>query len=175
MAGSEWTARSGTRCTSWSRQEGVVALALQYKGYSSFSPVYSVERKWAKRTEQVQTPLFPGYVFCQFDAHRRLPILTTAGVEFVASVGNARAVVATGGAVRPWPFLKAGQHIRVETGPLSGIEGKLLQVKGETRLIVSITLLQRSVAVELHPVELHPDVATPLFHSNYFDGRILCD
>jgi transcription antitermination factor NusG len=165
-----------------SRHERVVELALQGKGYPAFSPAYSVSRKRANRNERVQAPLFPGYVFCQFDVHRRLPILTTSGVVFVVSVGNApepvhaseiaslRAVVAAGGSVQPWPFLKAGQHIRVEAGPLSGAEGKLLQVKGETRLIVSITLLQRSVAVELHP-----DVVAPVFRSNHSDGRILCD
>jgi transcription antitermination factor NusG len=165
-----------------SRHERVVEVALQCKGYSAFSPAYSVSRKRAKRTEQVQAPLFPGYVFCQFDAHRRLPILTTSGVVSVVSVGNApepvqapeiaslRAVVAAGGAVRPWPFLKAGQHVRVEAGPLSGAEGKLLQVKGETRLIVSLTLLQRSVAVEVHP-----DVVAPVFRSKHSDGKILCD
>jgi transcription antitermination factor NusG len=165
-----------------SRHERVVELALQCKGYSAFSPAYSVARKRANRTEQVPTPLFPGYVFCQFDVQRRLPILTTAGVVFVVSVGTApepvhapeiaslRAVVAAGGSLRPWPFLKAGQHIRVEAGPLSGVEGKLLQVKGETCLIVSITLLQRSVAVELHP-----DVVAPLFRSNHSDGRVLCE
>jgi transcription antitermination factor NusG len=165
-----------------SRHERVVEVALQGKGYPAFSPAYSVSRKRAHRTEQVQTPLFPGYVFCQFDIHRRLPILTTSGVVFVVSVGNApeplqvaeiaslRTVLAVGGSVRPWPFLKAGQHVRVQAGPLSGAEGKLLHVKGETRLIVSITLLQRSVAVELHQ-----DFVAPVFRSNNSEGRSLCD
>lgn len=153
-----------------SRHEKVVEGALQGKGYSAFSPAYRVRRKHSDRTVDVDVPLFPGYVFCQFDVARRLPILTTPGVVFVVSTGDTpqaveaheiaslQTIVASGRAVQPWPFLKEGQRVRVQAGPLSGALGTLVRIKNDTRLIVSVTLLQRSVAVEIDQ-----DSAVPVF------------
>jgi transcription antitermination factor NusG len=58
--------------------------------------------------------------------------------------------------VKPWPFLQQGQKIRIEAGPLSGTEGTLLRIKNELRLVVSVTLLQRSLAVELDQELVRP-------------------
>ncbi len=151
-----------------SRHERTVELSLQGKGYQAFSPAYAACSKRAGRAGAGRSPLFPGYVFCQFDASRRLPILTTSGVVFVVGKGNTpepilepeiaslQKAAASGGALRPWPYLKEGQRVRVESGPLAGAEGKLLAVKGAARLIVSITLLQRSLAVELSQETVSP-------------------
>jgi transcription antitermination factor NusG len=153
-----------------SRHEKVVEDVLRGKGYSAFSPGYRVRRKYSDRTVDVEVPLFPGYVFCQFDAARRLPILTTPGVTFVVSTAGApqaieaheiaslQTIVASGRPVQPWPFLKEGQQVRVQAGPLSGALGTLVRVKNDARLIVSVTLLQRSVAVEIDQ-----DSAAPVF------------
>jgi transcription antitermination factor NusG len=112
--------------------------------------------------KEVEAPLFKGYTFCRFDASQRLPILTTPGV--VSIVGNTcsgpiavderelasvRNMVSSGAVVGPWPFLREGQFVSVERGPLSGVEGIIISFKGQYRLIVSVSLLQRSVAVEI--------------------------
>ena len=60
-----------------------------------------------------------------------------------------QALVASGVPNQPWPFLALGDRVRIETGPLRGLEGILIKFRGENRLLLSVTLLQRSVAVEI--------------------------
>jgi len=156
-----------------SQHEKSVACTLEGKGYEQFVPLYSVNRSWSDRLKQLTLPLFPGYVFCRFDVNYRLPILVTPGVLRVIGVGKVplpvndseieaiRSIVKSGLQAEPWPFLKVGQRVRIERGSLEGVEGILLAVKKPYRLIVSVTLLQRSVAVELDQ-----DWATPLAPSS---------
>lgn len=151
-----------------SRHEKTVETFLNGKGYPIFSPFYRTKRKRSDRTVEIDVPLFPGYVFCQFDPVRRLPILTTPGVVTIVGAGNipepvedheidsVRRLVTFGQSVQPWPFLRAGQKIRIQAGPLSGVEGVLVQVKKKQRLIASISLLQRSIAVEVDQDEVVP-------------------
>src|SRR5437773_6033882 len=144
-----------------SRHENTVATILGSKGYEWFVPLYKSRRSWSDRIKEIQLSLFPGYVFCRFDLQHRLPILTTPGVASVVGIGKRpspiddaeiaaiQAAVRSGLASRPWPFLQIGQRARVGYGPLCGLEGILLYVKGHSRLALSLTLLQRSVAVEV--------------------------
>jgi transcription antitermination factor NusG len=144
-----------------SRYENTVATILGGKGYEWFLPLYKSRRAWSDRIKEIQLPLFPGYIFCRFDLQHRLPILTTPGVVTVvgiskcpipiddAEIAAIQATVRSGLQSRPWPFLQIGQKVRVEYGPLCGLEGILLDFKGQRRLVLSVTLLQRSVAVEV--------------------------
>jgi transcription antitermination factor NusG len=144
-----------------SRYENTVATILGGKGYEWFLPLYKSRRSWSDRIKEIQLPLFPGYIFCRFDLQHRLPILTTPGVVTVVGIGKRpipiddaeiaaiQAAVRSGIPSRPWPFLRIGQRVRVEYGPLCGLEGILLDFKGQRRLVLSVTLLQRSVAVEV--------------------------
>ena len=66
-----------------------------------------------------------------------------------AEVSSVKALVASGLETEPWPYLKTGERVLIGSGPLSGVEGTLLQIKNQLRLVVSVTLLQRSVAVEV--------------------------
>ena len=143
------------------RAERMVADALRGKGYEEFLPVHKERRRWSDRVMTVETPLFAGYVFCRFDVQHRLPILTTPGVLQVVSIGKTphpledhevdslRVLVGSGLDVQPWPFLYIGQRIEIVGGPLTGASGILTNVKGSDRLVVSVSLLQRSVAVEV--------------------------
>jgi len=143
------------------RHERAVERALNGLGYPAFSPHYQMKRKRADRTKIIAVPLFPGYVFSHFQAERRLPILKISGVVSVVGAGNIpeaittseieslQALVKSSRSVQPWPFLKAGHKIRIAAGALAGVEGILLEVKNQYRLIVSVTLLQRSVAVTI--------------------------
>ncbi len=144
-----------------SRHENTVATILSGKGYEWFVPLYKSRRLWSDRIKEIQMSLFPGYVFCRFDLQQRFPILTTPGVVSVVGIGKCpipiddaeiaaiQAAVRSGLPSRPWPFLQTGQRVRVEYGPLCGLEGILLYVKGQRRLVLSVSLLQRSVAVEV--------------------------
>ena len=143
------------------RSEKLIATALSSKGIEPFLPLYTTRRRWSDRIKEVQLPLFDGYVFCKVDLRYRLPALTIPGVIQFVGIGKTpepieeheladlQAVVRSGLPSMPWPFLKIGQRVRVEHGPLRDMEGILLQTKGSHRLVLSVSLLQRSVAVEV--------------------------
>jgi transcription antitermination factor NusG len=153
-----------------SRHEKTVENSLRGKGYAVFSPSYRTRRKRIDRISEIEVALFPGYVFCQFDSNKRLPILTTPGVVGVVrrgsrpepvddtEISSIRTLALSGHSVQPWPFLRIGQRIRLQAGPLAGAEGVFLRVKDEDRLVVSITLLQRAVSVVIEK-----DAVAPLF------------
>lgn len=156
-----------------SRCEKVVQRALEGKGYEHFLPLHRKKSKWSDREKEVQFPLFPGYIFTCFDLVRRLPILCIPGVIHIVGNGNipiaiqAQELTAvarfldSGLAVTPCPFLQIGQTVVVRQGSLAGIEGILLKMKGQSRLVVSVTLLQRSVAVEIERDWVTPISSTP--------------
>jgi len=143
------------------RYENIVATHLRYKGYEIFLPVYKCRRRWSDRIKELELPLFPGYVFCRFNPWDRLQMLVTPGVTQIVGSGRRptsiddveitaiQTAVQSGMPREPWPFLHIGQRVRIEYGPLCGIEGILLNFKGHHRLVLSMTLLQRSVAVEV--------------------------
>jgi transcription antitermination factor NusG len=143
------------------RHEAGVASVLGGKGYEWFLPLYKSRRRWSDRIKEVESPLFPGYLFCRFNPNDRLPILKTPGVTQIvgckrvpipvdeAEISAIRALVAACVPSSPCPFLEIGRKVRIEGGALSGLEGILTEIKGKRRLVLSITLLQRSVAVEI--------------------------
>ena len=160
-----------------SKFEAVAAAGLSGKGYEPFLPLYKAKRRWSDRVKELDLPLFPGYVFCRFDALTRLPILTTPGVLAVVGYGRepvaldeseiaaVQAIIASGLPAMPWPFLRTGNAVLIEQGPLSGLEGIVLSLKKECRLIVSVTMLQRSVGVEIdrewvRPIPQRPSPAS---------------
>jgi transcription antitermination factor NusG len=144
-----------------SRYEHFVAAMLSGKGYEPFLPVYTCRRRWSDRIKDFELPLFPGYLFCRFDPRNRLPILMTPGVIQVVGAGKTpvpvdegeitaiQILMGSGLPGRPWAYLQVGQRVRIERGPLAGVEGTLTGFRGRYRLVMSVTLLQRSVAVEV--------------------------
>ena len=156
-----------------SNAEKIVHAAFVRKDYESFLPTYRSRRRWSDRIKEVDAPLFPGYTFCRFDAAKRLPVLTTPGVISIISsaqgpiavddreIAFVRSLILSGIVVGPWPFLREGQFVAVERGPLTGVEGIIVSVKNQFRLVVSVSLLQRSISVEVDrdwvkPVSNHP-------------------
>ena len=148
--------------------EKTVAAGLRNKGIEQFLPLYRSRRFWSDRIKELELPLFSGYLFCRFASQNRLPIFTTPGVTSIVGYGNTPAalpdkeiadlmtLVSSGLQLSPWPFLKIGQKVHIDRGPLKGIDGAVLQIKDSSRLIVSISLLQRSVAVEIESAVLRP-------------------
>jgi transcription antitermination factor NusG len=144
------------------RYEKAVSTLLQYKGFAEFLPVYRSRRRWSQHIAEIELPLFPGYVFCSFDpAERRVPIMTTPGVMAIVGFGGKpvpiepgeieaiHRVLATGIATEPWKYVPSGQRVRVERGSLAGLEGVFIETRKDHRLLLSVTLLQRSVAVQI--------------------------
>jgi transcription antitermination factor NusG len=143
------------------RHEIGVADHLQGKGYEWFLPLYKARRRWSDRVKEVDSPLFPGYLFCRFNPNDRLPILKTPGVTQIVGYNHVpvpvdeqeiaaiRRLVASGLPNFPCAYLEVGSKVRIDAGALRGLEGILIDLKGKRRLVLSITLLQRSVAVEI--------------------------
>jgi transcription termination/antitermination protein NusG len=150
------------------RWEDSTSNLLSGKGYRTFLPTVKAKERRGGRSKEIAAPLFSGYVFCQFDAVNRLPILVTPGV--IAVVGRGRTpvpiedsevaalqrVVSSGFQPEPWPYLEVGQAIRIEDGALSGLEGILVSFKGTRRIVVSVSLLKRSVALEIDRSSVSP-------------------
>lgn len=152
-----------------SKHERLASLHLRERGYTEFCPSYKAERQWSDRVKTTEQFLFPGYVFCQLDIQDRLPILTVPGVVDIVRFGTAilpipeqeieqvRTLVASGFLVTPWPFLEVGQRVTIEKGPLAGVEGLIVKAEeGKCRLVVSISLLQRSVSTEVERMWIRP-------------------
>lgn len=145
----------------WSRRESLIATHLLGQGYECFLPISKCIRRWSDRMKEVEQPLFPGYLFCRFDLHNRGPLLMTPGVRQIVGVGRSpvpveeaeveaiRQALASGLPSQPWPYLQVGQRVRVSHGSLNNLEGILVNFKGSNRVVLSVTLLQRSVAMEI--------------------------
>lgn len=150
------------------RREHIVCCHLQAKRYEYFLPQYTCKRMWSDRVKELVLPLFPGYVFCRLDPQNRLPIMVIPGVfEIVGNLKKPMAVddseiaaiqllVKSGLPYEPWPFLQVGTRVRVDHGALQGIVGILTGVKSRCRVVVSVTLLQRSVALEVDRAWVSP-------------------
>jgi transcription antitermination factor NusG len=144
-----------------SNQEKLASTVLRSKGYQAYLPLYHSRRRWSDRVVETSLPLFPGYVFCRFDPKLRRPIITTPGVVSVVSFGNEPApiddkeieaiqtVLCSGLGAEPCPFAREGQTVRISSGPLKGLEGILLKKRSNWRIILSISILQRSISAEL--------------------------
>lgn len=149
--------------------ERAAVQALEWKGWETFLPLYRCRRRWSDRVKELELPLFAGYVFCRFPVRDKGRILSTPSVVSVVGFAGKPVAVAdeeieavrkmTGSGLRvgPWPYLRVGQRVRIEAGPLCGLEGILLQLKDAWRVVVSVELLQRSVAAEVDR-----DVVSPL-------------
>lgn len=143
------------------KHELSIANSLRGRGYDPLVPLYPCRRFWSDRIKVVDAPLFPGYLFCRLNIQDRLPVLMTPGVIQIvgqkrrpvpvdeAEISAIQTMITSGLANEPWPFLQLGDRVRIERGPLRGIEGILVEVRGAHRLILSVTLVQRSVAVEI--------------------------
>jgi transcription antitermination factor NusG len=147
------------------RHEKIVAQMLRNKGYETLLPLSAHRRQYGSRERVSELPVFPGYLFCRFDPAFRMPILTTPGVLHVVGSGripipiaeseieSLRRAIEAGFGMQPCSFLQAGKPGRITCGPLAGVEGIVIGrkagVKPSARLVLSVTLLQRSVSLEV--------------------------
>jgi transcription termination/antitermination protein NusG len=145
------------------RHEKNIALALNGKGYEAFLPTYVKAHGASKK---VELPLFPGYIFCRLDTSNTLPVLSTPGVFSILGSGSGpapisevdiesiRLMIRSGLTPSPWPYVATGQALRLTSGPLRGVQGVVVDASNEKWLVVSVELLQRSVAVKVERATL---------------------
>jgi transcriptional antiterminator NusG len=144
-----------------SNHEKITAMGLRGKGYDPYLPTYRIRRRRFERVIETDYPLFPGYVFCGFDVKNRLPVLITTGVVSIVGFGSepaaipdheieaVRTALRSGLPSEPCPYLREGQRVRVTHGSLDGLEGILLKKKNQMRMVISVSMLQRSISVEI--------------------------
>ena len=150
------------------RHEKQIALQLERRGIEAFLPLYLSVRRWKDRRKELSLPLFPSYVFVNIAIKDRLQVQRVPGiVQFVSFQGMPAAVpecdiealrhgLSGNIAVEPHPFLKVGRRVRVHSGAMAGFEGILIRKKDKYRVVITIELIQRSVAMEVDEADLEP-------------------
>jgi transcription antitermination factor NusG len=148
------------------RHEKRVAEQIEMRRFTSFLPVYRSVRRWKDRRKELELALFPGYVFVRMQLESRLLILQLPGVVRLVCFNGQPAVIAAeeiealrsklscGQRIEPHPYLRTGRRVRVRSGPMEGLEGIVVRRKDRCRIVFSIDLIQRSVAVELDEADL---------------------
>lgn len=144
-----------------SATEKTVNLHLENAGYESFLPVAKCSHSWSDGAEAVEVPLFPRYLFCRMNPQHRLPILQAPGVIQIVGVGEMpipaeeqeiaaiQKVAKSGLSSMPWPYVQGGVDACIEEGPLKGLTGIVVKLKSGTKLVLSVSLLKQSIAVEI--------------------------
>jgi transcription termination/antitermination protein NusG len=129
-------------------------------GIESFLPVYKSVRRWKDRRKLLELPLFPGYVFVHVALRARTQVLQLHGVVEFVSCGSRPVPLADVeidslrdglhfACAQPHPYFRVGRRVRIRSGPLTGVEGMLVRRKDQVRVVLSIHLIQRSIAVEV--------------------------
>ncbi len=150
--------------------EKLVTRELSAKGIENYCPTLEELHQWADRKKAVQRPVFPGYIFVRFvdmDGTRQLVRQTNGAVRILGNAEKIEAVpdseidsiqrlLKSGHTCFSHPFLQEGMLVRVKRGALRGIEGKLVRVKNQTRLVLSVNLLCNSIAVEVDATNVEP-------------------
>ena len=146
-----------------------VAEQLKARSVQHFLPLYPSVRRWKDRRVTLEMPLFPGYVFVHLALRDRLRVLQIPGLAKLVGFNGTptalpeeeiemlRAGFERGVRAEPHPFLTTGRRVRVAAGPLAGLPGILVRRKKRTRFVVSVELIQRSVAVEIDEGDLAPE------------------
>ena len=145
-----------------------VASEIETRGVEHCLPVYSSVRRWKDRRVNLELPLFPGYVFVRLALRDRLRVLQVPSVVRLVGFNGLPAalpdeemeILRMGLSARlraePHPFLTVGRRVRIISGPLSGLEGVLKRKKNSLRMVVSLGLIQRSVAVDVDIADVAP-------------------
>lgn len=148
------------------RHEKCVAERIEQRRFPCFLPLYRSVRRWKDRRKELELALFPGYVFVRMSLEHRLQVLELPGVVRLVSFNGQPAVVPAeqietlqerlSGATRiePHPYLRVGRRVRVRNGAMEGLEGIIVRRKDRCRIVFSIDLIMRSVAVEVDEADL---------------------
>jgi transcription antitermination factor NusG len=148
------------------RHEKVVAQQLEQRSVEAFLPLYRSLHRWKDRRKLVELALFPGYVFVKIAIEERIRVLQVPGVVHMVSFNGKfpalpeteitalRSGLQNNFYAEPHPYLRIGKRVRVVRGPMAGAEGILTRKKDKYRVVISIDVLMRSVAVEIDGADL---------------------
>jgi transcription antitermination factor NusG len=148
------------------RHEKQVAMQFAGRGIDYLLPLYKEIHQWGDRRIAVDLPLFPGYLFARVLWARRMDVLRVPGVARIvgfngapmplddAEIAGLQAGIASGIRLEPHPFLKSGCRVRIRSGVLRGLEGILVRKKDADRIVISVDLIMKSVALEIDAANL---------------------
>ena len=153
-----------------SRHEKIVRDQLAKKpNVDVFLPTIGKWSRWKDRKKKIDWPLFPGYVFARFVPDDRIGVLKVDGVVQIISnngilspipdeeIDSIRLLVESELAYDPVPLIKEGDMVKVTSGPLKGVAGRLIQKKGAAaRLVLSVDLIGQAVSVEVDAADVKP-------------------
>jgi transcription antitermination factor NusG len=153
-----------------SRHEKLVRDQLEKKSdVDVFLPTIGKWSRWKDRKKKIDWPLFPGYVFARFVADERVGVLKVDGVVQIISnngmlsaipdeeIDSIRTLVESELAYDPVPLIKEGDMVKVTSGPLKGVIGRLVTKKGaQARLVLSVDLIGQAVSVEVDAADVKP-------------------
>lgn len=158
------------------RHERAVTEHLQSQSLVAYLPTILTESRWKDRRVRLHTPVFPSYVFAQISFAERSRVLGASGVVRILSFNGKPAPIANseiealklcldrGTAIERCSTLEVGERVRVKSGVLAGLIGHISRCKKNSRLIVPITLIHQSVAIEIDMQLLEPldELAQPV-------------
>lgn len=152
------------------RHEKVVQQRFREKGLDTFLPLMTEVRRWSDRKKVLEVPLFSCYVFVRIantNEDRQRVLFTESVFDLVgvsrygtpipdAQIAAVRTVVEERVNWRSYPFLKIGQRVRVRSGALAGVEGILVDRNRRDTLVISVDLIQRSMAIQIDGYSVEP-------------------
>jgi transcription antitermination factor NusG len=147
----------------WPRYEKKIAVALEKKKVEVFLPLAGAERQWSDRRSIIQVPLFPTYLFVRAPETfaSRISVLRTNGVINFVGTRNAgtpipereiesiRTLLERGIPFENHAYLNVGQRVRIRGSSLDGVEGILVAKNQDLSLVVSVQIIQRSLAIRV--------------------------
>jgi len=156
-----------------SNHEKKVQEHLRMRDIETFLPLYTATRRWKNRTTvKVDLPLFRGYVFVRIACTESARVLAVPNVRFMVGDGRKALplpdeeieLLRTGLHLRrvdPYPYLKVGARARIRSGPLAGLEGIVVRKDDQLRVVLSLDLIRKSIAVHVSADELEPCEGRP--------------
>jgi transcription antitermination factor NusG len=147
-----------------------IAAQFEERSIENFLPLFETVRRWKDRRMQVALPLFPGYIFVRHSLRNRLEILQVPGVVRLVGFNNVAAPLPIedietlrnglklSSHAEPHPYLTVGRRVRIVHGPFEGLVGILVRRKARLRVVVSIQLIMRSVAMDVDVADVAPIV-----------------
>jgi transcription antitermination factor NusG len=147
-----------------------IATQFNERSIENFLPLFETVRRWKDRRMRIALPLFPGYIFVRHSLRNRLDILQVPGVVRLVAFNNVVAPLPIEDIeslrnglkrpthVEPHPYLTVGRRVRIVHGPFEGLAGFLVRRKARLRVVVSIELIMRSVAMDVDVADVAPIV-----------------
>ena len=151
-----------------SRHEKVVIQELEKKKIEAYCPIFKERRQWSDRKRWVEFPLFRSYVFAKIELKNSLYILRTIGVHHIVKfqgnistipdeiIQNIKSMIDGGFTVEQVEYFVKGDEVKVVDGPLKGMEGIVVKVKNENKLVLKVAAIQQAIAVQIHAGYLKP-------------------